>query len=138
MEMLVELGDSFDINLVAVIFWMIWEMRNFNRVGGCCFDLRTIRVKASTFFHDFSSAQLPRQVQPSISSSSSRWIPPNPLEYKVNFDGAIFKEMGVASLGVVIRDSVGRVISGLVEKIPFPCSVAMVEALACRKAVLFA
>jgi len=57
--------------------------------------------------------------------------------YKVNFDGAIFKDLGVG-LGVVIRDSEGMVIGALAERNPLPCSIAMVESLACRRAVLFA
>nr|POE83756.1 hypothetical protein CFP56_06077 [Quercus suber] len=113
MELLVKMKDSFDINLIVVILWMIWESRNSNRVGGCSSDLQTIRAKASTFLHDFSSAQLPRQV-------------------------AVFKELGVASLGMVIRDSEGLVIGALAKRIPLPCSVAMMEVLACKRVVLFA
>ena len=71
------------------------------------------------------------------SGSNTRWIPPHRLTYKVNFDGAIFKELGAAGLGMVIRDSEGLVIGALAERILLPCSVAMVEALACRRAVLF-
>ena len=133
-----EIKDCFDISLIAVILWMIWESRNSDRLGGCSSDLRTIRVKALTFLHDFSSAQLPRQVQPSSSRSNTRRTPPNPLTYKVNFDGAIFKELGVAVLGMVIRDSEGLVIGALAKRIPLPCSVDTVEALVCRRAVLFA
>ena len=90
-----------------------------------------------TFLHDFSSTQIPQQVQLFVSGSITRWIPPNPLTYKVNFDGAIFKELGAAGLGMVIRDFEGLVIGALAERIPQPCSVATVEALACRRAVLF-
>ena len=46
--------------------------------------------------------------------------------------------MGPVGLGVVIRDSKGIVIGALAEQIPLPNSVAFVEALACRRAVLFA
>jgi len=56
MEMLVEMRNCFDINLVAVILWLIWDKRNSDHVGGYSSDLRTILVKASTFLHDFSSA----------------------------------------------------------------------------------
>ena len=138
MELLVEMKDSFDLNLLAVIFWMIWEKRNSDHVDGCSLDLRTIRAKASSFLHEFPSVQLPRQMLPSTTGSTTRWLPPNSLAYKVNFDGAIFKELGAASLGVVIRDSEGMVIRALAKRIPLPCSIAMVEALAYRRAVLFA
>lgn len=50
----------------------------------------------------------------------------------------IFKDLGATGLGVVIRDSEGMVIGVLAERIPVPCSVATVETLACRRAVLFA
>nr|XP_023894446.1 uncharacterized protein LOC112006402 [Quercus suber] len=138
METVMEMKDCFDINLVAVILWMIWECRNSNRVGGYSTDLRTIRVKALTFLHDFSSAQIPRQVQLLVSSCNTRWIPLNPLTYKVNFDGAIFKELGAAGLGMVIRDFEGSIIGALAKRMPLPCLVATVEALACKRVVLFA
>ncbi|XP_075642157.1 uncharacterized protein LOC142613591 [Castanea sativa] len=41
-------------------------------------------------------------------------------------------------LGVVIRDSSDQVIGALAERIPIPMSVATVEALACRRALIFA
>ena len=56
----------------------------------------------------------------------------------MNYDGAIFKELGATGLGVIIRDSVGSMIGALAERIPLPPSVAMVEALACRRAIQFA
>ena len=39
---------------------------------------------------------------------------------------------------MVVRDSIGRVIAALSEKIPLPCSAATVEVLACRRALIFA
>ena len=56
----------------------------------------------------------------------------------MNYDGAIFKEIGAAGLGVVIRDAEGNVIGALSERIPLPLAVATVEALACRRVALFA
>ena len=67
-----------------------------------------------------------------------RWIPPIPNQFKINFDGAVFSELDAAGLGVVIRDFRGRVICALAEGIPIPTSPAIVEALACRRAMVFA
>ena len=39
---------------------------------------------------------------------------------------------------MVIRDSCGRVVGALAERIPIPISAAIVEALACRRALIFA
>ena len=67
-----------------------------------------------------------------------RWMPPISPLYKINFDGALFSDLGAASLGVVIRDSCGLVVRALAERIPIPIFAATVEALACRRALYFA
>ena len=46
--------------------------------------------------------------------------------------------MDVVGLGVVICDSCGRVVVALAEQIPIPTSAAIVEVLACRRALNFA
>ena len=81
---------------------------------------------------------IPRQPHPLSTGSNTRWLPPIHLSYKVNFDGTVFKELGVAGLGVVIRDFEGPVIGALAERIPLPDSATTVGALACRRAVLLA
>ena len=58
--------------------------------------------------------------------------------YKINFDRAIFKSMARAGLGVVVRDEEGMVIAALSQNIKLPSSVDLVEALAARRAILFA
>ena len=60
---------------------------------------------------------------------------PNLLFIKL---GALFQDCSKAGIGVVIRDSEGLVIGALFEKIPLPPSVEDVEALACRRGIIFA
>ena len=67
-----------------------------------------------------------------------KWSPPAESVYKVNFDRAVFEDQACAGLGVVVKDSAGLIIGALSQKIKFPGSVVMVEALAARRAVLFA
>ena len=57
---------------------------------------------------------------------------------KINYDGAIFSEEGCAGLGVVCRNSEGVVIASLSEQIPLPATITQVEALAARRAAVFA
>ena len=57
---------------------------------------------------------------------------------KVNFDGAIFDDLRVASIGVIVRSEHGEVVAALAEHIPIPDSVFTLETLAARHAVLFA
>nr|POE88860.1 hypothetical protein CFP56_37397 [Quercus suber] len=58
--------------------------------------------------------------------------------YKANFDGALFKSTNSTGLGVIIRDTNVAVMGALSARVPLLQSVAMVEALACRRAVQFA
>ena len=85
-------------------------------------------------FHDVHK-KVPRLA---VYSSDSRWKPPASGVYKINFDGAIFEEQACAGLDVVIRDSTGLIIGALSQKIRYPGSVDMVEALAASRAVVFA
>ena len=64
-------------------------------------------------------------------------MPPSASSVKINFDGALFGESDCAGLGVVIRNSDGKVLAALSEKIVKPQSAELVEILAARRAVLF-
>lgn len=57
--------------------------------------------------------------------------------YKANFDAAFFDGIGMAGLGVVVRDYMGNIIAALSQKIRGPHSVEMAEALACSHALSF-
>ena len=57
---------------------------------------------------------------------------------KINFDGAIFSNRNIASLGIIICNDYGLVMATLSQQIPLPTSVEMVEVLAARRALLFA
>ena len=70
--------------------------------------------------------------------STVGWSPPPAPTLKVNYDGAVFREANEAGLGAVIRDSEGRVIASLAERIPLPQMVANVEAAVARRAILLA
>ena len=46
-----------------------------------------------------------------------KWSPPAAMEFKANFDGAWFNEREEAGIGVVVRDSSGRVLDALSKKL---------------------
>jgi len=50
----------------------------------------------------------------------------------------VFKTNSSAGIGVIIRDGMGEAIGALTMPIPLANLVATMEALACRRAVLFA
>jgi len=65
-------------------------------------------------------------------------MPPGLGVYKLNFDGGIFEGSARAGSGVVVRDAEGMIIAALSQNIQLPSSVDLVEALAARRAILFA
>lgn len=67
-----------------------------------------------------------------------RWKPSSAGRYKINFDEDIFKNLALAGLAIVIRDKQRMIIETLSQCIPLPSSVNMVEALAARRALIFA
>ena len=101
-------------------------------------DFHSIRAKVEVLLNDFQSAQAKNHRASIANVRAVRWIPPISPHYKSNFDGVVFIELGAAGLGVVISDCSGNVIGALSERIPIPVSAATVEALACRRAMVFA
>nr|POF25628.1 hypothetical protein CFP56_17889 [Quercus suber] len=68
----------------------------------------------------------------------THWLPPSLHQYKANCDGAIFHDINSVGLGVVIRDFASLVIATLLERICLPSIVDELEALAYRRAIVFA
>ena len=56
--------------------------------------------------------------------------------YKSNFDAALFDGLGMASLGVIVRDYMRHIIATLSQKIRSPHSMEMAEALAYNRALV--
>ena len=65
----------------------------------------------------------------------TQWQPLEPLQYKINFNGALFKAENYAGIGVVIRNSEGQVMVSLSQRIPLTPTAIEVEALAARRAM---
>ena len=85
------------------------------------------------------------QVQPAVYTLLPRpqrqppkWEPPPSPFFKINFDGAMFKDKGEAGMGVAVRDSHGKVIASLAKKIQLPSLSDEVEALAVVWAITLA
>lgn len=87
---------------------------------------------------DFQAAKVPHIRAAAVSSRIVRWIPPILPHAKINFDVAIFKDSDSAGIVVVVRNNSGTVIAALSQRVLIPTSAAMVEVLACRRAMDFA
>lgn len=64
--------------------------------------------------------------------------PPSSPLVKINSNGALFTKIGETELGVIICDSQRLVLNFLVEKVPLPHLVDVVEAMVVVKALSFA
>ena len=119
--------------------WVIWQCRNKLRLNKPAEKAENVGIFARGYLEEFSQSQnhlspVPRQPpQPVV-----RWQKPSQCCFKVNYDGAIFKNSDEAGLGIVIRDITCQAIATLSQKIKYPQSVEATEALAARRAVQFA
>jgi len=75
---------------------------------------------------------------PNVQRCRVRWSKPIPPLFQINFNGAVFNDLGTAGVGAVVQDSQGMVLASMSEQIPLPHSVVEVEVIAAAKAVNFA
>lgn len=66
-----------------------------------------------------------------------KWKPPDDDSFKTNLDGAVFAKTNEASIGVVVRNEMGKVLEALSEKLALLASMELLETLAARRAALF-
>ena len=99
--------------------------------------LKEVGERAIVLVRDFFDA-CKSDAGPSVPAAHVRWSRPPEGIYKVNFDTAVFENSSCAGIGVAIRDSDGEIIAALSQRIPLPFSVEMAEAMATRRAALFA
>ena len=89
--------------LLASVMWTRWHCRNLVRTSSRDFPLAQVALTATQALEVFQQADLDVAAQfRDPPHHQVRWSPPEEGEMKVNFDGAQFRDMGKAGLGVVI------------------------------------
>ena len=113
-----------NLELFAVIVWTIWNRRNLLRTLDKPFPISQVLPNAIAVHVDFIHT-LPDDLPALSPHGLSRvvWFPPSHLIFKVNFDGAVFKESNLAGIGVVIRDDLRQVMASMSKNIHLPSSV---------------
>ena len=69
--------------------------------------------------------------------TSEVWQPPSSMEYKLNFDVAIFLGMEKSSIGAIIRNDKGEVMAGISATRPKVDTSEEAELLACQRSIEF-
>ena len=115
-----------ELELFMVVAWFIWYRRNKNRFKEPCIPPNKIFEAAQTLLLEFQAK--PSRQSPSTTPASMKWKAPSLDFYKVNYDGAMFRELTEAGIGVVARNENREVMASLAERITILASVEVLEA----------
>ena len=128
-----------DVNLLAMILWTVWNRRNKLRTTNEDYPVSQVSINAKQALTEYHQANQVVTLQSLVRTRARvNWSPPPAENFKVNFDGATFKEISMAGLGVMIRNSLGQLIASLSELVNLPYSSDIVEAMAAARAIYFA
>ena len=97
--------DEHNLDLFASVCSTVWYRRDQIRPKHSVYLISQMLLQASQALQDFLHAFPP--AQPSVTSPRVRWIPSPASSLKVNFDGALFKDINAAELRVVVCDHGG-------------------------------
>ncbi|KAK9988416.1 hypothetical protein SO802_028655 [Lithocarpus litseifolius] len=125
--------------LFAILAWSLWFCRNKIRVKELDKVPHDVVSWASNFKFEFQSMK--EGSKAARPKENLKWVPRVPPPqgwFKINVDGAIFKETNEAGIGVVVRDSQGWVLAALSEKVKGVQDAGVIKALAIRRAIRFA
>ncbi|KAH9650607.1 rnase h domain-containing protein [Citrus sinensis] len=119
-----------DLGLINATCWAIWYARNRVVNEGKQEDPQITAAPAAAIVESYLRIKCPNvQVVPSQHNNNQQvWNPPLIGWYKVNVDAAIQMANSKAGLGVVIRDSSGKILATVVQSTGFRGDVACMEA----------
>ena len=100
-------------------------------------DPRWLNRRAAEYLEDYKKAQ--EHLTISVAAPcGQQWQPPPQNLFKLNFDAAVFSDQQCLGFGAIIWNTQGEVMVRMSVKGPFVQNSEEAEALACRKAVIFA
>ena len=92
--------------LFAMTVWGIWHQRNQVRLRIPCWNTDQVAPQAKEKLAEYKAAIPP--ILPRMPRQKEVWKPPpDPILFKINFDGAVFTEERKSGIGVVTHDHQG-------------------------------
>jgi hypothetical protein len=129
-------GKDSEPEIFIIICWALWQRRNKIRLHQEVESINLVGSKAKCYLEEYTRETEHDKPQPQP-ALVVRWQPLRKHRYKVNYDGAVFKETNEAGIGVIVRDSRGLVMASLIQKVRFPHSVPSIEAWAVKRSIQF-
>ena len=120
---------------LLVMLWFVWKERNKRVWNNKFLSQYQIFFQATTYLHTL------RSVQPKSNGNRRllrTWVPPPIGWLKVNIDGAFCASSSSGGVGVIVRDSDGRIVAGMCKRLSHVMGPDMVEAMAGRVACVLA
>ncbi|XP_065622279.1 uncharacterized protein LOC136064451 [Quercus suber] len=101
-------------------------------------DPSCLNKRAEEYVAEFKQVRNNLSILTRQQQSGDVWQPPSHLEYKLNFDAAIFSGLDRSSFGAIIRNDKGEVMAAMSVSGQRVSTSDEAELLACRRAIEFA
>ena len=101
----------------ATCAWALWGNQNEVKLGGQRKSGLALVQKVVQFLEEYYAATSTATGASVPSIQQISWVPPQGLVYKANVDGAVFLDLKVVGIGIVIKDEKGSVVAALSRKI---------------------
>ena len=121
--------------LFAVTAWSLWNNRNSVIHGGNSKGKEGLIKSVAGYVEEIKREKI-SQGRAHLRVVQS-WTPPKQGWYKVNTDGAVFKEARCCGIGVVVRNEIGQTMGALCRKLELPLGALEVETKVVEEGVQF-
>uniref|UniRef100_A0A2N9H0N4 RNase H type-1 domain-containing protein n=1 Tax=Fagus sylvatica TaxID=28930 RepID=A0A2N9H0N4_FAGSY len=116
---ILNVGDNQQRAKFGIICWALCHHRNKARLNKLMEHIKQINTFAQSYLEEFTHCNSGHDPIP-LPRTQIKWKAPTTCHYKINYDGAVFRDKDEAGLGVVVRDAQGLPMASLAYKIKLP------------------
>jgi hypothetical protein len=109
---ILNVGDNQQRAKFGIICWALWHHRNKARLNKPMEHIKQINTFAQSYLEEFTHCNSGHDPIP-LPRTQIKWKAPTTCRYKINYDGAVFRDRDEAGLGVVVRDAQGLPMASL-------------------------